>query len=118
MKKIAITGGKGGTGKSTIATALSSDLSKENKVPIIYLSQTTKQYSPYDELELGAARDSGAIDEAADFVIGIWKDKNERNSSENAKAIQLQLGILKNRKGKLGRIDLTMIKRNLRISHL
>ncbi len=91
-------------------------LAKESKVPIIYLSQITKQYSPYDELELGAARDSGAIDEAADFVIGIWKDKNERNSSENAKDIKLQLGILKNRKGKLGRIDLSMTKRNLRIS--
>jgi len=90
-------------------------LAKERKVPIIYLSQITKQYSPYDELELGAAIDSGAIDEAADFVIGIWKDKNERNSSENAKEIQLQLGILKNRKGKLGRIDLTMTKKNLRI---
>ena len=91
-------------------------LAKESKIPIIYLSQITKQYSPYDELELGAARDSGAIDEAADFVIGIWKDKNERTSNENAKDIKLQLGILKNRKGKLGRIDLIMTKKNLRIT--
>lgn len=35
MKKIAITGGKGGTGKSTIATALAIELSKKNKVLLI-----------------------------------------------------------------------------------
>ena len=33
--KIAITGGKGGTGKSTVATALAIELSKENKVLLI-----------------------------------------------------------------------------------
>ena len=33
--KIAITGGKGGTGKSTIATSLASFLSKNNKVLLI-----------------------------------------------------------------------------------
>ncbi len=35
MKEIAITGGKGGTGKSTIATALAIELSKKNKVLLI-----------------------------------------------------------------------------------
>ena len=33
--KIAITGGKGGTGKSTIATALTNELSKKNKVLLV-----------------------------------------------------------------------------------
>jgi MinD superfamily P-loop ATPase len=35
VKKIAITGGKGGTGKSTVATALAVELSKNNKVLLI-----------------------------------------------------------------------------------
>jgi MinD superfamily P-loop ATPase len=35
MKIIAITGGKGGTGKSTVATALAYELSKENKVLLV-----------------------------------------------------------------------------------
>lgn len=35
MKKIAITGGKGGTGKSTIATALAVELSKKDKVLLV-----------------------------------------------------------------------------------
>ena len=33
--KITITGGKGGTGKSTIATALATELSKKNKILLI-----------------------------------------------------------------------------------
>ncbi|MCK5321253.1 P-loop NTPase [Candidatus Pacearchaeota archaeon] len=33
--KIAITGGKGGTGKSTVSTALAAELSKENKVLLV-----------------------------------------------------------------------------------
>ena len=37
VKKIAITGGKGGTGKSTIATALSYELSKNNKTLLVDL---------------------------------------------------------------------------------
>lgn len=35
MKKIAITGGKGGTGKSTVATALAYELSKTKKVLLV-----------------------------------------------------------------------------------
>ncbi len=35
MKIIGITGGKGGTGKSTVATALAYDLAKENKVLLV-----------------------------------------------------------------------------------
>ena len=33
--KIAVTGGKGGTGKSTVATALAYQLSKQNKVLLV-----------------------------------------------------------------------------------
>ena len=35
MKTIGITGGKGGTGKSTVATALAFELSKKNKVLLV-----------------------------------------------------------------------------------
>ncbi len=37
MKKIAVTGGKGGTGKSTVATALSIELSKKGRVLLLDL---------------------------------------------------------------------------------
>ncbi len=90
------------------------ELAKETKTPIIYLSQTTKAYSEYDELSLGSARDSGSVDEASDFILGLWKEKDEL-SEEKRKEIPLICGIIKNRKGGLGKINLIMDKRNLTI---
>lgn len=88
------------------------DLAKEMNVPVIYLSQVTKKYSEFDELELGAARDSGSVDEASDFVLALWK---ERDNSPEQKEIKLKLGILKNRKGGCGKTSIQMDKRSLKI---
>jgi len=88
------------------------DLAKEMNVPVIYLSQVTKKYSEFDELELGAARDSGSVDEASDFVLALWK---ERDNSPEQKEIKLKLGILKNRKGGTGKTSIEMDKRSLKI---
>ena len=90
------------------------DLSKETNVPIIYLSQVTKQYTEYDELQINSARDSGSVDEASDFVLALWKQKDKRPESEQTD-IPINLAILKNRKGGLGKITVRMQKRNLRI---
>lgn len=90
------------------------DISKETNSPIIFLSQVTKKYSEYDELELGAARDSGSIDEASDFVLALWKEKDSRPTSQQTD-IPLKLGILKNRKGGLGKVSITMDKKSLKI---
>jgi len=49
MRKIAITGGKGGTGKSTIATALAFKLAEKNKVLLV----DTDVDCPNDDLILG-----------------------------------------------------------------
>ena len=90
------------------------DLAKELNVPIIFLSQVNRNYKEYDELEINAARDSGAIDEASDFILGIWKEKDKRPESEQTD-IKLKLGILKNRKGGLGRTSISMSKRSLKV---
>lgn len=90
------------------------DLAKELNVPIIFLSQVNRSAKEsYDELILGSARDSGAIDEASDFILGIWKDKEKEN--EKDVEIKMKVGILKNRKGGLGKTSLTMSKRSLKI---
>ena len=88
------------------------DMAKELNVPVVYLSQTTKAYKEYDELTLGSARDSGAIDEASDFVLAIWKRKDDSKSYENN--IPLWMGILKNRKGKTIKHKIMFDKRSLR----
>lgn len=90
------------------------DLAKEINIPIIFLSQVTKQFTEYDELQINSARDSGSVDEASDFVLAIWKEKDKRPESEQTD-IPISLAILKNRKGGLGKITVRMQKRNLKI---
>lgn len=88
------------------------DLAKELNVPIIFLSQVNRSFGEFDELTIGASRDSGAIDEASDFILGLWKQKD---SDESEQTIKLNLGILKNRKGGLGKVSISMDKRSLKI---
>jgi len=88
------------------------DLAKEMDVPVIFLSQVTKQYTEYDELQINSARDSGSVDEASDFVLALWKEKDKREEQPD---IPQMLGILKNRKGGLGKIKIEMSKRSLKI---
>jgi len=89
------------------------DLAKEMDVPVIFLSQVTKQYTEYDELQINSARDSGSVDEASDFVLALWKEKDKREEQPD---IPQMLGILKNRKGGLGKIKIEMSKRSLKIT--
>jgi replicative DNA helicase len=106
-----------GTGKdlyeqtSRVARGIK-DLAKESNVPIIFLSQVTKQFTEYDELQINSARDSGSVDEASDFVLALWKEKDKRDEQPD---IPQMLGILKNRKGGLGKIKIEMDKRSLKI---
>ena len=85
-------------------------LAKDLNVPIIILSQVTKNSN--GELGLEAARDSGAVVEASDFVLGIWKQEVMGDDEY----IHFILGILKNRKGGLTSIPIKMSKKNLRFT--
>ncbi len=86
------------------------NLAKRKKTAVITLSQTTKQNDTNSELNLGSARDSGVVDEASDFVIGLWKEKEQ---SEFDQFNEMQLGILKNRNGFTGTISIKMNRKNL-----
>lgn len=88
------------------------DLAKSLQIPIIFLSQVNRNYSPFDELQIDAARDSGAVDEASDFILGLWYDGKQ---DERAKANKLILGILKNRRGGLGKVPVEMERKTLRM---
>lgn len=94
------------------------DVAKELKIPIIFLSQTTKQNDDYSELTIGSARDSGAVDEASDFVLGLWKDGmfEKENEDKECELIHLTLGVLKNRRGRAGQFKITMNKKSLRFT--
>ena len=84
------------------------EVAKELNTPVIFLSQVTKGKSQTDELELDSGRDSGAIAEGADFILGLWKN------DETGEAIEYTLGVLKNRRGKTGKIRVSMDRQSLR----
>ena len=68
------------------------DLAKYLNVPVIVLSQTSRKGGEgQTEITLDMGRGSGAIEEAGDFVFGLWKDEDK-----------LICKILKNRKGPPG----------------
>jgi hypothetical protein len=87
-------------------------LAKELDIPVIFLSQTTKNKSATDTLELDDGRDSGAISEASDFVLGIWK------TDETDCDINYTVAVLKNRRGKTGKISVSMNRRSLRFTEI
>lgn len=66
------------------------DLAKHLNVPVIVLSQTSRKGGEgQTEITLDMGRGSGAIEEAGDFLLGLWKDDADR----------LICKVLKNRKG-------------------
>jgi len=98
---------------SRVARSLK-DAAKELNVPVIYLSQVNRKFKDCDPLEIGAARDSGAVDEASDFVLGLWREQPAGFGL--SLEIKLVLGLLKNRKGGTGEVGVVMDKRTLRFA--
>jgi KaiC/GvpD/RAD55 family RecA-like ATPase len=88
------------------------EVAKELNVPVIFLSQVTKNKSQTDELEIDSGRDSGAIAEGADFIIGLWKN------DETDESIEYTLAVLKNRRGKNGKINVSMNRRSLQFTEV
>lgn len=74
-------------------------LAKDTGTRVVVLTQTSRGHSKGNEpLSIDAARDSGAIEEGADFVIGLWRP--DRWETENDDT--MILSVLKNRKGQEG----------------
>lgn len=68
------------------------NLAKFLNLPVVVISQTSRRAGAGDvEISLDMARGSGVIEEAADFILGLWQDNND-----------LICKILKNRKGPKG----------------
>ena len=108
--------GSAGTGKNTSGenrTQIVSDISrmmkvmaKEINVPVICLSQLNRAAEGRQDKRpmLSDLRESGAIEQDADVVIGLFRDGYYNKESENpnlAEAI-----VLKNRKGSTGTAEL------------
>ena len=95
---------------SRLATG-AKNIAKLLNVPVIMLSQVNRKGgSGHSEISLEMGRDSGAIEEGADFVLGLWKQPRDEKDmdiwanglSEGPGEIDLICKILKNRKGSEG----------------
>ena len=84
-------------------------IAKELDVPILALSQMSRLVERRDDKEpqLSDLRESGAIEQDADVVIGLYRDGYYNKECENpnlAEAI-----VLKNRKGSTGTVELSWL---------
>lgn len=90
-------------------------LAKKLKVAVISLHQTSREGGGdgTEPVTIQSARDSGAVEEAADFIIGMWRpDKKE---SRNATEERVQVALLKNRRGNEVWTEITFYKPTLRM---
>jgi replicative DNA helicase len=84
------------------------DIAKQINLPTVLLSQVSRKGGEgVTEVTLDAGRGSGAIEEAADFVLGLWQEPVEMinaqpEGEDEEQRFDLICKILKNRKGPKG----------------
>jgi replicative DNA helicase len=79
------------------------NMAKAVNLPVILLSQVSRKGGDGEvEVTLDMGRGSGAIEEAADVVLGLWQQEQATCSSTNPE-YDLICRVLKNRKGQKGR---------------
>jgi KaiC/GvpD/RAD55 family RecA-like ATPase len=100
--------GAGEYEKTTAAVMQLKEEAKRHEVHIIAPSQVNRTKKQGEALELESARNSGAIEETADFALGIWRphlaDDVAGAAQAGAVGDDLNISILKSRHGNQGRI--------------
>lgn len=95
-------------------------LARELDVPVILLSQMSRSIEKYDrkdkEPQLSDLRESGSIEQDADMVIFLSRDKDASNEEEGLQVVDLQ--IAKQRNGEQGKIKLSFIGPEVRFETL
>ncbi len=84
---------------SRVATGLK-QLAKDEEVAVISLHQVSRAEgrTGAEPITLTAARDSGVVEEATDFLIGLWRP--ERETAQNKDVEPMKAALLKNRRGR------------------
>ncbi len=93
------------------------ETAKELGIPVIVLSQMNRDYEREPKKRkprLSDLRESGAIEQDADFVGLLYKPKEEgdgeNSSMQSADGIQVNLLIAKHRNGPTGEVPLTFLE--------
>ncbi len=93
-------------------------LAKELDIPIVVLAQLNRQAEQQGQKpKLGHLRESGAIEQDADVVALLHRNREEQYSSEDArKGVEAELIIAKNRNGETGIANLTFLPAYMRFA--
>ena len=80
-------------------------LARELNIPVVALSQVSRD-TEGKEPHLASIRESGAIEQDADLVIFLHRDRTHDNEVQ---AVETQLIVSKNRNGPVGRLDVNFL---------
>ena len=91
-------------------------LARELSVPVIALSQLSRQPEMRESKEprLSDLRESGAIEQDADLVMFLWRDKERGSDDQEQEGEVINLKLAKHRNGPTGEIQLWFKKRQTR----
>jgi replicative DNA helicase len=91
-------------------------LARELKVPVIALSQLSRQPEMRESREprLSDLRESGSIEQDADLVMFLWREKERAGEDQDASGEVIKLKLAKHRNGPTGEIDLWFKKAQTR----
>lgn len=90
--------------KTTAAAMELKAVAKESRVPIIAPHQVNRGAKAGRPLDEDDARDSGGVEETADFLLGLWKPDDVSEKDLNAQPTgEIKLSVLKSRHGGKGR---------------
>jgi len=91
-------------------------LARELSIPIIALSQLSRQPEMRESKEprLSDLRESGAIEQDADLVMFLWREKERAAEDNDAEGEVINLNLAKHRNGPTGHVKLWFQKRQTR----
>jgi replicative DNA helicase len=91
-------------------------LARELKVPVLALSQLSRQPEMRESKEprLSDLRESGSIEQDADLVLFLWREKERGSEDKDAAGEVVKLKLAKHRNGPTGELDLWFRKAQTR----
>ena len=91
-------------------------LARELSVPVVALSQLSRQPEMRESKEprLSDLRESGAIEQDADLVMFLWREKERGQDDQEVEGEVINLKLAKHRNGPTGEIQLWFKKRQTR----
>src|SRR5262245_28738304 len=91
-------------------------LARELKVPVVALSQLSRQPEMRESREprLSDLRESGSIEQDADLVVFLWREKDRGADDQSTDGEVVKLKLAKHRNGPTGEIDLWFKKAQTR----